>query len=92
MDGSGLAKMLTEMVHRQVKDSSLFAYQLMTKGKVLSSGLDDFMGSLIDLLMDESKSKEAGINPSVRQKLIDDMNSLVNKEKLLAEKTNKESV
>ncbi|KAF2497346.1 hypothetical protein BU16DRAFT_525041 [Lophium mytilinum] len=92
IDGTGLAKLLTEMVHRQVKDNTLFAYKLMVTGKDLATGMDDFMGSLIDLLMDESMSKAAGINPGIRQKLLDDMNILIDREKIIAEKVQKENV
>lgn len=91
MDGAGLAKILTEMVHRQAKDDVLFNYSLMVKGSDLSTGMKDFMGPLIDILMDEAKAKEAGMDLGVRQKLNDDMMVLVDKETIIKLKAQKES-
>lgn len=91
MDGTKLAKILTEMVHRKIKDNALFAYSLMAQGADLATGMNDFMGPLIDLLMDDDRSRAAGIDPGVRQKLLADMDILIDREKVLADKAAQES-
>lgn len=91
MDGTRLAKILTEMVHRKIKDDALFRYSLIVQGKDLITGMNDYMGPLIELLMDDEKSKAAGIDPGVRNKLLKDMELLIDREKILNDKIAKEN-
>lgn len=83
--GSDLGELLAKTVNRAVGSVPLFRYQLIEAPASTEDGLRDYLGELIELLLDEQRAKAAGMDMGFRKTLLDDLQKLINDKKKLTD-------